>query len=382
MNAVVDTHNLSWPARRPESWKYTDLKRLGAQMADQLDSQPPASSETVESPVPLQAITASWLDARLQSQASELPLQQQDVAQTPDFGLLPAQLCEAAPQQVYRLDLGREHHGKTIHLQFAHSLTRDALSSLQLDIQVAEGVQLTLVEEHLGGRQGLALVDLNWQLAADSDVQHIRLQHNTDSHLLVARQKAEIAAAARLKQMHVDWGGRLSRLDSQFNLNAPDAQLEYYALSGLKGRQHCDHQVDVRHMSAQCKSVLRARGILDEAGRQVFNGKIYVARDAQQTDSDQLLRNLLLSDKAEVDVKPELEIYADDVRCAHGSTVGRLDDEALFYLRSRGLDETTARRLLLLSFAQRILGEIDGLDELAEHTRQAFADHLSLQAVA
>ena len=94
-----------------------------------------------------------------------------------------------------------------------------------------------------------------------------------------------------------------------------------------------------------------------------------------------MLRNLLLSDKAEVDAKPELEIYADDVKCAHGSTVGRLDEAALFYLRSRGVDQANARRLLMLSFAQRILGQISD-PQLAQYAQQAFADHLSLQSGA
>ncbi|MGJ8670197.1 MAG: Fe-S cluster assembly protein SufD [Oceanococcus sp.] len=378
MNARVDTRQLEWKARRPESWKYTDVKRLSQQLAADLECSPAAQDSLLAAPpFSLNGLSAIWLDGVLIEHSPELKITTLPALENSDFGVLPSELSPAA-HQAYQLVLNAEHQEQQIHLQFVYSDQRDALSRAQINIQVDAGVSVQLVEEHRGGRQGLSLSQLTLDLAENSKLQHVRLQHAASTHFLIAEQTAVLASNAELQQVHIDWGARLSRLASRLDLAASHAKLSYHALSGLTGRQHCDHQVEVRHLSPDCTSQLRARGILDDSSRQVFNGKVYVARGAQKTDSDQLLRNLLLSDKAEVDAKPELEIYADDVKCAHGSTVGRLDDAALFYMRSRGVDKLTARRLLMLSFAEHILGEIPH-EELANYARQSFADHLSLQ---
>ena len=117
------------------------------------------------------------------------------------------------------------------------------------------------------------------------------------------------------------------------------------------GRQHLDNFMHVEHASPHCSSRQFYNGILDEHARGVFHGRIVVHKDAQKTDAKQTNRNLLLSDDAQIDTKPQLEIYADDVKCTHGATIGQIDENALFYLRSRGLDESGARQLLLLAFA-------------------------------
>ena len=122
-----------------------------------------------------------------------------------------------------------------------------------------------------------------------------------------------------------------------------------------RDRQLNDVHLDVRHNVPRCESRERFKGILDGMGRAVFDGRILVARDAQKTDAALSNDNLMLSRKAEIDTKPQLEIYADDVRCSHGTTVGQLDEAMLFYLRSRGIDADAARQMLCLGFAGEIL---------------------------
>ena len=122
------------------------------------------------------------------------------------------------------------------------------------------------------------------------------------------------------------------------------------------GRQHLDNYMLVEHASPHCASRQFYNGILDDHAHGVFHGRIIVHKEAQKTDAKQTNRNLLLSDDARIDTKPQLEIYADDVKCTHGATIGQMDENALFYLRSRGIDEISARKLLLLAFANECLG--------------------------
>jgi len=121
------------------------------------------------------------------------------------------------------------------------------------------------------------------------------------------------------------------------------------------GQQHLDNYMLVEHASPHCDSRQFYNGILDDRAHGVFHGRIIVHKDAQKTDAKQTNRNLLLSDDAQIDTKPQLEIYADDVKCTHGATIGQIDENALFYLRSRGIDELSARKLLLFAFASECL---------------------------
>lgn len=141
------------------------------------------------------------------------------------------------------------------------------------------------------------------------------------------------------------------------------------------GRQHLDNYMYVEHAKPHCGSRQFYNGILDDHSHGVFHGRIIVHKDAQKTDAKQTNRNLLLSDDAQMDTKPQLEIYADDVKCTHGATIGQIEEDALFYLRSRGIDETSARKLLLLAFASECL------DRMKEDSARAFAEKLINQCL-
>jgi Fe-S cluster assembly protein SufD len=151
-------------------------------------------------------------------------------------------------------------------------------------------------------------------------------------------------------------GARLGREDVYVNLLARGATTRVNGFYGLLADdQHLDNHVQIEHCSPHGTSEVLYKGILDKKSRAVFNGKIHVHKDAQKTQSLLANHNLLLSPTAEINTKPELEIYADDVKCAHGDTVGQLDADALFFLRSRGIDEPAARQLLTSAFAADVL---------------------------
>ena len=153
------------------------------------------------------------------------------------------------------------------------------------------------------------------------------------------------------------------RNDINVALSEPGAETELNGLYLLDGKAHVDNHTTIDHVAPMTRSVEDYRGVLRDRSRAVYNGKVIVREDAQKTDAWQSNRNLLLSDAAEVDTKPELEIYADDVKCGHGATVGQLDKDALFYLLSRGIDHDTASGLLIFAFVDDVIAR-GSLDEI------------------
>ena len=196
------------------------------------------------------------------------------------------------------------------------------------------------------------------ELEAGAQLHLIRLNDaGADSHR-ITRINLRLSRDACCDVVTVDLGGRLTRHDLNVDLAEPGAALHLHGLYAPAGDGHIDNHTRIEHRAPHCISREQYRGIARDKARGVFNGMIRVHKDAQKTDSEQRIANLILSPGAEINAKPELEIYADDVKCAHGATFGQLDDEALFYLRSRGLPEPTARALLTWTFAHEVLQHI------------------------
>jgi Fe-S cluster assembly protein SufD len=254
-----------------------------------------------------------------------------------------------------------------IHLLFVSAGDDEPAWSAPRTFIVAEPTAEATIVEHYVGTDGetLTVPVTEFQLAAGANVRHCRLQEESRSARHIALQSAHLGRDSRLDSVALNVGGALMRT----NLDAVLAESGSHAsLDGLylvEDRQHTDSQITVRHAAPHCTSHELYKGILDGSSRAVFNGRIIVDQDAQKTDAIQSNRNLLLSSGALVNSNPQLEIFADDVRCTHGSTVGRLDDEAVFYLRSRGIDRATAESLLTYAFAAEILGLVP-VDEVRE----------------
>ncbi len=178
-----------------------------------------------------------------------------------------------------------------------------------------------------------------------------------DAHRLT-RIKLRIARDATADIVSVDLGGKLSRHDLHVDLVEPGAAVHIHGLYAPTGHGHVDNHTWIEHRAPHCTSRESFRGIARDKAHAVFNGMIRVHKDAQKTDSEQRIANLILSPGAVINAKPELEIYADDVKCAHGATFGQLDQTAMFYLRSRGIPEAEARSLLTWTFAFEVLEKI------------------------
>jgi Fe-S cluster assembly protein SufD len=225
---------------------------------------------------------------------------------------------------------------------------------------VEEGSSLTLVEYHVGIGGGAYFANSVTELEV-RDEGHLRryvLQSEGDQGLYVETVHAEVGRDATLEAFGLASGGRLARSEISVRLDGPGARCVLAGAYVCRGKQVCDNTTLIEHRAPNttCREVFK--GVLDNAARGVFQGCIVVHRGARNADGHQLSKALLLSDAAEIDQKPELRIFADEVKCSHGAAAGQLDHDALFYLRTRGLPEDAARRLLIEAFLAEAFEEI------------------------
>ncbi|HZP12611.1 MAG TPA: Fe-S cluster assembly protein SufD [Nevskiaceae bacterium] len=226
----------------------------------------------------------------------------------------------------------------------------------RLRLQVNRDAQLIL-DDRTASRFATFFAAID--IAPNARLRLLRIQNAAADAQRLTRLKVALRRDARLEAITVDLGGAFLRHDLDITFDEPGAEAQLHGLYLARGATHVDNHTRIDHRAAHCLSRETYRGIAVDKARAVFNGKIVVHPGAQKTDSEQRVGNLILSKGAEVNAKPELEIYADDVKCAHGATFGQLDEDAVFYLRSRGLDADAARRLLISAFAHEILDRID-----------------------
>lgn len=222
------------------------------------------------------------------------------------------------------------------------------------------GARCSVVEQHVGIADDAYWTNTVTRIVAaeQAQVEHCKIQHEGRRAFHIARVEFAQQHASRVVSHSFAFGGALSRTEIDAQLAGTDARTDFNGLYFASGRQHVDHHTRIDHGYARCTSREYYRGVLDGAAHGVFNGRVIVHQDAQGTDTHQSNHNLLLSRDAEIDTKPQLEIYADDVKCTHGATVGRLDENQLFYLRSRGIDEAGARASLIWAFARDIVDRV------------------------
>ncbi|MBI4445572.1 MAG: Fe-S cluster assembly protein SufD [Acidobacteria bacterium] len=232
--------------------------------------------------------------------------------------------------------------------------------------------QVDIVESYVALGEGVYFTNAITELVLGENaiVNHYRLQRESPLSFHVATLQAEQGRASTLISHNISMGGALVRNEINSVLSGEGAECTLHGLYLATGLQHVDNHTVIDHARPHCSSREVYKGILDGQASAVFNGKIIVRKDAQKTDAKQTNKNLLLSDDATVNTKPQLEIYADDVKCTHGATIGQLNEEAVFYLRSRGISREEARKLLTYAFANEIVSRIQvapirsGLEEL------------------
>ncbi|HEV7391620.1 MAG TPA: Fe-S cluster assembly protein SufD [Burkholderiales bacterium] len=248
---------------------------------------------------------------------------------------------------------------KPVHI--LHVATQAATAAYPRCVVVAEaGAECTVIEEYEAISEDAYLTNAVTEIAVapGARLRHIKLQSESARAFHIARCSVAVATDASYISHTVSLGSRLSRYDLSVALNGEGAFAQIDGLALISGRQLADTHTLIDHAQPNGRSAQLHKTIVGGAAHAVFNGKIFVRPGAQLTDSAQQSRNLLLSDRATVDTKPQLEIFADDVKCAHGATVGQLDAEQLFYLTSRGLSDTVARNLLTYAFGASVIERI------------------------
>jgi Fe-S cluster assembly protein SufD len=257
---------------------------------------------------------------------------------------------------------------RVVHLLFLS--TGQGISHPRLLVCAEPNSRLTIVQDHVQLGDGAAVTNgVSEVLVADgAAVDLVLLQRQGDASTLFTSTRARQQRGSRFASHTVTLGGQLVRNHLAASLLAEGAECSLRGLFMGQDSRHIDNHTLADHAAPHCTSHELYKGVLDDSSRGVFRGRVLVRKDAQKTDAVQSNPNLLLSDSAEIDSKPQLEIYADDVRCNHGSAIGRLDPDALFYLRSRGIGEPEARRLLMQGFALEITGALPR-PELCEGVR-------------
>ena len=358
-----------WPGPAAEAWKFTNLNRLGerafrpAAAAGSPAPQLPAGGkgagrsrlffhngvfqpELSDPPPPGATLHGLEEDAGLAGLLVHDKLQDHPVAD---------QTLAAMAGGIGLRVTGRVE--QPLHLVFQGD-GDDISSHPVVVLDIAAGAAATVLERHTGDGSGLSMPVMAVNIGEGASLGHARVQDEGEARHHLGQTVLTLAGKARYSGVSVQTGCILSRSESHFHLTGEEADATLTTLYLATGEQVMDVTSFVGHEAPSCTSMQIVRGVLDGKARGVFQGKVLVAQDAQHTDGNQMSRTLLLSRDCEADAKPELEIYADDVACSHGATVGEIEDDHLFYLMSRGIPVEEARQMLIEAFLDDVLGEI------------------------
>lgn len=385
--AIARFEALGFPTRRDEEWKYTRLKSIARTPFEpvaslRLDGVDPAwlDSLDVEGTERARLVfvnghhapSLSRFDAPLPEGVRVLPLA--DAWEDADLKAVIARDLSEDPNAFTALNAAFAQDGlfihvpsgvvveQPLHLVFISSNARQAsVSHPRIVIKAERHSQLTWIESHHGRAEHPYLTNLlvDVDVAEGARVERFKLERDDEERgHHVGRLRVQQAAHSRFLHHVFTLGGRLVRDNIDARLDGEGIECTLNGLYMTRGEQHIDHHTCVDHTHPHCNSYELYKGVLDDRSTGVFNGKVFVRQAAQKTDAKQSNRNLLLSPHAVINTKPQLEIWADDVRCTHGATIGQLDETALFYMRSRGLSPHEAKALLTYAFAGEVVERV------------------------
>ena len=265
-----------------------------------------------------------------------------------------------------------------LHLLFISTGQTDCMTTIRNVIRAAAGSAATVIESWVTLNDTTSLTNTITEIVLDENAAlvHYKLEQEGAASTHIGGLYVQQDRNSHLEAHSIALGGRLVRNELQVNLNGRGAECALNGLTLTHDQQHVDNNTRIEHQQPQATSNEWYKSILEDRSRAVFSGRIVVHPGAQQSQAQQSNHSLLLSSKAEADARPQFEIYTDDVQCKHGCTVGELDREALFYLRSRALDEDTARNLLVYAFAADVLDRMR-IDPVRHYLEQVLAERLT-----
>jgi Fe-S cluster assembly protein SufD len=380
--ALDDALRDGLPHARSEAWKYTSLRAL-----ERRAFAPPAPAPVAIDAALLRDIPAPRLvfvngrfdagqsDTTLLPAGVELrPLSQALAGDDPRATNFLERRFERTDEVFARLNAALANDGALLRVEAGREVEvpmhlvfigipgdTDAAWHVRHLVELRAGASLTLVEHHLsaGAHAHLGNALAHVHLATDSRLVHARVQGESARATLFARTDAVLARNARYERIDLELGAALSRHELNVRLEGEGAKLQANGVLLAAGKRHLDTRLGIEHIARDTSCDLLWRGLGAGRGRAVFHGGITIRAGADGSNANLSNKNLLLSETAEIDTQPVLEIHADEVQAAHGATVGQLDPTAMFYLRSRGLPEADARRLLTTAFCREVVATAD-----------------------
>ena len=354
LTAAEQALGVALPHRRMEDWRWTDLRRAV--------TKPYAPTKVAAAIKDVDRLLAASPFAKIARARAVFVNGALDEAHS-KLGGLDISEHVATPKVVDPLvDLNAKLHPPGLTLNFTgqaeqlveiiHIATNAAPRAIGLHnaITVADGASASIIETYLGEGDYVLNAVTSITLGNGAHLDRLKLQNDATAATHLSQVIYDLGKNARLNDVSVTVGAALSRQNGNCHFNGQDAEVKISGAYLQRGKQHTDTRLVVEHRMPHCTSRELFKCVMDDDARGIFQGKVIVARDAQKTDGKQSSHALLLSERAEFDAKPELEIYADDVVCGHGATSGDLNHDHLFYLKSRGVPEAEAKSLLIAAF--------------------------------
>lgn len=379
--AALREHGL--PGARVEAWKYTQLRALERRSFARVTALPQVNAAALALPAAPRLVFVNGLFhaglsdlAGLPDGVSLVPLSRElssaDVRavsflarryERRDEAFAQLNSALASEGAVLRAEAG-VHSDTAIHLVFVGAPAADAAWHLRHLIELREGTRLTVVEHRTasGAHAHFGNEIAHVHLARGALLRHARIQRESDGAITLLRTDAVLARKAEYRRVDLELGAALSRHELNVALQGEGARLHANGVLLANSKRHLETRLGIEHVAPDTGSELVWRGLGADRGRAVFHGGITIRAGADGSDAMLSNKNLLLSEGAEIDTQPVLEIHADEVKAAHGATVGRLDETSLFYLRSRGLPAAQARVLLTAAFCREVLGVIENAE--------------------
>lgn len=375
---------LGIPTVREEEWKYTSLRAVAEQRWDRAPMAEVGSIATTDLPyASLDQVRLVVANGRFAPEiSSELPVGVTLTRLGEHEGELAGTLAPleeftfgamntAAFEDGLELRIGRNVIvDRPIHLVFFSDARAGSnfVTFPRLAVIAEESSQALILESYVtlgeGATWTIPVVEMT--VAPNASLEHVKLQAERLDAVHIALTQIKQAPDSSYNGYSVTYGGGLTRNDLNVYLDGSNVHSRMDGVVVLRGDQHADNHTRLDHALPHCDSFEVYKHVLDDRSRAVFNGKIFVHQDAQKTDAKQTNQTLLLSREAQVDTKPQLEIFADDVKCTHGATIGRVREDAMFYLRARGIPKLEARSLLVYAFAAEVLEKISHEGVVAE----------------
>lgn len=352
--------DLSLPGPRDERWRYSSLRASSARTFLPAPTAPAPISDELRARIESMSPRVVFVDGRHDSTLSDFSPSNPSATfhdAPPRWPFARAAAASAQPIAL-RIDAST---ATPIHLVSITTVSaQDAIVQQALRVELAHGVDAAVVHHRIGAADGTAFVNLwrDLRLAENARLHWLEIADEGDRASIVIGTRSALAASARFDFAEVAAGAALYRHDIDVTLAGEQAEFSVRGCTMVTTRRHADVNIDARHRAKNTRADIVWRGLADQRGHGIFSGQLIVEEGADGADAALSNKNLLLSPHAEIDTRPVLEIHADEVKAAHGATVGRLDERSLFYLRSRGIGESDARRILQLAFAREPLMQI------------------------